>query len=383
MRRLALITLALLALVGTSAQAELEGLTLSTDYPSQIVSQGETLTFSIDIGSRGLASEIVTLEMAEAPEDWQPFFLGRGRAIRSVFVPADGTNDFDFQIEVPEDAEESTYEFLIRATTGQVEATLPIELTVGEVRPAQLEMDVELPILQGSVDSSFDYRADVRNDSGRDMLVSFEAQTPEGFQVNISRGIGGEEITSLPIEAGQSENVTFRVDPADRVAAGEYPIVIRAVGDGITTEMELTAVVTGTPELAITGRQGRLSGRVTKGATSSLEVLVQNQGTSPAEGIQVDASEPQEWTVEFEPSTIEQLGPGEQISVNANITAAEQAVAGDYMLTVRANPQEGDSASADFRLTLETSTQWGIVGLVLIAAALGVVALAVSRFGRR
>jgi uncharacterized membrane protein len=32
---------------------------------------------------------------------------------------------------------------------------------------------------------------------------------------------------------------------------------------------------------------------------------------------------------------------------------------------------------------LLTSTLWGVVGLILIAAALGVVALAVSRFGRR
>ncbi len=158
---------------------------------------------------------------------------------------------------------------------------------------------------------------------------------------------------------------------------------MRAVGEGTSAEMELTAVITGQADLSITGRQGRLSGRVTKGQTSSLEVIVQNLGTSPAESIQLDASEPQQWTVEFEPSTVEQLGPGEEVSVTARITAAEQAVAGDYMMTVRANPEEGDSASADFRLTLETSTQWGIVGLVLIAAALGVVALAVSRFGRR
>jgi uncharacterized membrane protein len=53
------------------------------------------------------------------------------------------------------------------------------------------------------------------------------------------------------------------------------------------------------------------------------------------------------------------------------------------MVTMTSSSSSNDSTSADFRLTVQTSTLWGITGLILIAIALGVVGLAVMRFGRR
>jgi uncharacterized membrane protein len=52
------------------------------------------------------------------------------------------------------------------------------------------------------------------------------------------------------------------------------------------------------------------------------------------------------------------------------------------MVTMRAN-SDGASESSEFRVTVETSTMWGIVGLAVIAASVVVLSLAVMRFGRR
>ena len=54
----------------------------------------------------------------------------------------------------------------------------------------------------------------------------------------------------------------------------------------------------------------------------------------------------------------------------------------DYVASFRANGR-GESASADFRITVTTSTLWGIVGVGIIAVALLVLLGAVARFGRR
>ena len=43
----------------------------------------------------------------------------------------------------------------------------------------------------------------------------------------------------------------------------------------------------------------------------------------------------------------------------------------------------GEQASVDFRITVTTSTLWGIVGIGIIAVALLVLLGAVARFGRR
>ena len=43
----------------------------------------------------------------------------------------------------------------------------------------------------------------------------------------------------------------------------------------------------------------------------------------------------------------------------------------------------GSPKSANFRITVLTSTLWGAVGIAIIAIALLVVVFAVARFGRR
>jgi uncharacterized membrane protein len=52
------------------------------------------------------------------------------------------------------------------------------------------------------------------------------------------------------------------------------------------------------------------------------------------------------------------------------------------MTTLSAN-SEGASTNADFRITVSTSTLWGVVGIGIIAASLLVAVGAVARYGRR
>jgi uncharacterized membrane protein len=68
--------------------------------------------------------------------------------------------------------------------------------------------------------------------------------------------------------------------------------------------------------------------------------------------------------------------------VQALLTPSSKAVAGDYMVNVRASAK-GDSSAADYRVTVTTSTLWGVAGIGIIAVALLVVVGAVARFGRR
>jgi uncharacterized membrane protein len=64
------------------------------------------------------------------------------------------------------------------------------------------------------------------------------------------------------------------------------------------------------------------------------------------------------------------------------VTPPAKAIAGDYVTTVRA-ASRGENASSNFRITVTTSTMWGIVGAGIIGAALLVMVGAVARFGRR
>ena len=115
---------------------------------------------------------------------------------------------------------------------------------------------------------------------------------------------------------------------------------------------------------------------------SNYQLVVTNDGSAPAEDVELSASPPSDWKIEFEPKKVAALDAGQTLAVQALLTPSSKAVAGDYMTSFRANAK-GDSTSADYRVQVTTSTLWGIVGIAIIAIALLVVVGAVARFGRR
>lgn len=379
------LTAALVALTAVSpvAQAQFQGLTLSTPFPSQVIPPGAPVTLPIEVASYGLPPQVVELEVVQAPDGWQVSFLGEGRVVYAVYLGPDDSQSLTLKVEPLADAGLGDYSILLRATASGAAAELPIQLTLGEVFAPQLKLTAELPVLRGSATSSFTYRARLENDSDQDLLVSLTAEAPEGFEVVFKQSTSAQEFSSLAIEAGRTQNVNIEVHPPSEVIAGQYPIVVTAQGDQAVAQLQLTAEITGQPELNLTTQDGRLSGRVYSGRTTSLRIVVSNTGTAEAQNIRLESTPPSRWNVSFVPEVIDSLLPQTQVEVTVNIRPADQAVAGDYMLTLRAVAENGSRSSADFRITLLTSTAWGVVGLVLIAAALGVVALAVARFGRR
>ena len=84
----------------------------------------------------------------------------------------------------------------------------------------------------------------------------------------------------------------------------------------------------------------------------------------------------------FEPATIDRLVPGKDAEVQALVTPSDKSLAGDYMTSIRATSR-GESASSQFRITVSTSTVWGMAGAGVIGVALLLMLGAVARFGRR
>jgi uncharacterized membrane protein len=157
---------------------------------------------------------------------------------------------------------------------------------------------------------------------------------------------------------------------------------VRVQAEGATAETALTLDVNGQAKLRLAAKDGRLSGQAEAGNQSDFALTLTNDGSAAAEEINLAATPPADWKILFEPKTIARLEPAQSVDVQALVTPATKAIAGDYMTTLRANGK-GDSSSADFRVTVTTSTLWGVVGIGVIAIALLVVLGAVARFGRR
>ncbi|GBD29618.1 hypothetical protein HRbin32_00710 [bacterium HR32] len=382
MRRVWLIPLlaALALLSPVQAAPAFRGLAVYTQYPAQTVRAGEPVSITLNVRNFGLPPQVVQLRVVDAPRGWRVRFLAGGRVVQAVSVIPDGEATVTLRLEPPRGVRSGTYRFQVVATGQNGTAALPLQITLGQVLPPRLSLEAELPTLRGPATSSFRYRLTLRNDSDQDLLVQLDAQAPRRFQVNFS--LLGQQVTSLPVQAGQSREVEVEVNLPQDTPAGTYPITVRAAGGGASASVRLVAEVTGRPELRVTAPEGRLSGRAYAGGTEPLRVLVRNEGSAPARNVSLSASPPSGWEVTFEPERIDEIPPRQEREVTARIRPSPRAVAGDYMVTITASGNEG-SASADFRITVLTRTLWGIVGVILIAAALVVVGQAVSRYGRR
>ncbi len=358
-------------------------LAVFADYPVRVVAAGDSVTFDLTLHG-GAEPETVHLDVEDLPEGWKATFRGGGDVIEAAHVEPENRTAVDLKVEPPADVTVDTYHFAVIARGESETIEVPIGVDVKEKVPASLSLEVDLPTLKGKADTTFRYDATLENDGNEELSINLIAEAPEGFQVDFT--LTGKEVSSFPIAPGESKRLDVEVEPPDDAPGGSYEIDVVAEGGAARASTTLVADVTevaGKPTLDVTGPGGRLSGEATIGKETLLDIVVRNTGEAAAHNVKLSASEPSGWSVEFEPEEIGRLSPNSQTEVKAKVKPAEKAVAGDYEITVRARPEEASSESAEFRITVRTSTMWGIVGVGIIAVAVVIVGLAVMRFGRR
>src|SRR5882672_11308641 len=360
-----------------------KGLFLTTDYPSQTVRAGEVTTIRLKLTNAGLPPEPVGLALKDVPAGWKIDILGGGQPVAAAMPGVNQDVSLQLRVEVPKDAKPGSNKILISAKGPIAQSVeLPITLTVGTETPAKLSIKSRLPSLRGTPRSAFEYTVTVGNDSGKDLTVALSAQGPANFQTTFAEGFGSNEISSIPIEAGQTKDIKVKVTPPRDVKAGDYPVLVKVASEGATAELRVTLQVSGQGRLALSTKDGRLSGEAEVGKTADYTLVVSNDGTAPLEEVELSGSAPTNWKVEFNPKTIPSVAPNEKKDVQVSVTPSDKTIAGDYVASFRANAK-GESSNADFRITVTTSTLWGIAGIGIIAVALLVLLGAVARYGRR
>ncbi|MCS7178315.1 MAG: NEW3 domain-containing protein [Anaerolineae bacterium] len=358
-----------------------QSLLLFCDYPARVAELGETVTFNLTLRLTAAPPQTVYLDVKGLPEDWDVSFRGGGNVVRAVYVEPDKDASVSLRVVVPENVSGDTYRWTVIARGEGVSAEFPLELTVAAKLPPRLTLSVDLPTLRGAATTTFRYDATLKNEGDEETTVNLQATAPQGFLVSFK--YLGQDVTSLPVGANESKRISIEARAYTQVPAGTYPIEVVAVGGESQASISLVAEVTGQPDLTIRTPDERLSTQVYTGRETPIQLLVQNNGSAPALNVELSASPPSGWSVRFAPERIPEIPAGQQVEITMHIKPADKAVAGDYMLTVRARPQDGGYESAEFRITVLTSTLWGVAGIALIAIAVLVVAWAVMRFGRR
>ena len=359
-----------------------QGLWFATDYPSLQIRAGEDTTLPLTIYNYGLPPQRTAVTIADKPADWKAEITGGGKPVSAAFVDHDGRASLMLKLTVPANAAPGNYKLLLRAEGDSAKSDLPIAVTLAAPLAARLTATPKFPVLKGSPKSSFDFNVTVKNESGSDMLVNLSADAPAGFTTVFKEGYGAQELTSLPFKAGESKDLTVSIKPAPNTPAGELPVTVHAIGDKAQADTTLKLDIAGQPTLSLAGEDGRLSGEAYAGQEKSFPLVLHNSGTAPATNIALSASPPNGWKVSFDPKQIAEIPVDGDQKISALVTPAPKALAGDYMVPMTASGT-GQSQSAEYRVSVTTSTLWGMTGVGVIGAALLVLVGAVGRFGRR
>ena len=380
------VLLLVLATAGAGAADKPSGITglfLTTKYPALTVRAGETTTIDLSLRNFNLPPQQLALAVPQVASGWKATVLGGGQPIESAIVAPDSEEKLQLRLEPPSGTGPGNYQFLVEAHGGGNALKLPISVTIGQELPAKLKLTTNFPALRGTATTSFKFKVTVANDSGRDATINFSADAPKNFQVTFTEAYGTQQLTSIPIEAGKSKDIEASVALPRDTPAGDYKLVLHAKSEVAAADLNLTITIIGQARLALAGEGGRLSGEAYAGQDSQLTVVAKNDGSEAARDVEFSATAPEGWKTSFDPKELPELGAGKSQSIKVTLTPSARAIAGDYQTTIRASSTGGLSESANFRITVLTSTVWGAVGIGVIAAALLVVVFAVARFGRR
>lgn len=356
---LATLAMALGVNLAAAPAAHAAGITVSTPYPSLAVQPGETVSLELKVDSD--PAQHVDLDV-DAPKGWDTTLRGGGFVVNSVH--ADNAK-VTLDVAVPDDAK-GTHKVTVtaRGADGSRDR-LPLSLAVRGGGKGAIDLETEFAELSGSPTDTFSYSVTLRNDTARETRFALSAAGPSGWEVSAHPSTE-QRATTVTVGPGATSTIEVSADPPDTATAGDYPIRLAVNGGGQEKAIDLVAKITGAAQLELATPDERLNASGSTGDETRVSLVVNNKGSAPLNNVTLTSSPPSGWKVTFEPETVN-VAPQKSARVTAVITPADDAVTGDYMVTLTAE-QDGQQSSTDIRFTVETSRWWGLAGILLIVA---------------
>jgi uncharacterized membrane protein len=257
----------------------------------------------------------------------------------------------------------------------------------------KITLTCQYPVLSSSTGTYFIFSIDLQYAGGKEPRVfDLQVKVPDGWNYSISPGYGeGTEIAAIRLDPTKaypdSIKVTVRPYTFLTPEPGEYPMTVETVSGTIKNSIDLKAIITARYDLQLESSTGLLNTSSTAGKDNYFTISVKNTGSADLEKINFSSSimgRPSGWSITFAPESIDTLTAGNTRDVQVDIKPTEKTISGDYMVNISAKPEsEYAFAPLELRVTVETPTIWGWLGIgIVVLVVAGLVAM-FMRLGRR
>jgi len=366
-------------LAGAPAMSAASAITLTTPFPAIAVAPGSNPSFDVSVVTPTPGR--VALKVGTTPAGWTAVLRGGGFTIDGVESDGSTATKITLNVTVPAEAAAGSQRIDIVGTTASgASATLSVDIRVAPNAAGDVKLKTDTPQLKGASDATFPFTLTLTNDTPEDLPFSVVAAGPDGWTVTAVVG-SQAQAASVIVKAGSNTIVSVSAKAASGTAAGDYPITVNAASGSRSAQAALSVSITGSYKLGLSTGAQPLNLQGTAGSVSDLTLTLANTGTADIAGAVLSASAPSGWKVTFDPATAA-IPAGKSVQVVAHVTPSSDAIAGDYVTTFTATAPVA-TASADIRVTVQTSALWGIIGIGLIVVVLVGLWSIFRRFGRR
>ena len=268
--------------------------------------------------------------------------------------------------------------FAADATT--TDTTTPETINI----PETLTFDVTYPEIKAKADESFAFTANLTYEGDEEQTFDLTATGPEGWYVSITSSSQTGEIPAVKMVPDKKETLKITAIPLIKQDPGEYDITITAKNEDLNLEAQTAfkAIITATYDFTFTSKTGMLNTKATSGKNNPYIIVLKSTGSADIENIKLSSDAPEKWIVKFVPEKIETFKSEETKEITVTITPPDKTIAGDYMLTFSAD-SANSSKTIDVRVTVETPSIWGWVGIGIIVIVVIGVAIIFAKLGRR
>jgi len=260
-----------------------------------------------------------------------------------------------------------------------------------EAPPEAITLTTTYGKLSGIAGSGFEFEIGLQYVGAEARVFDLTATGPQDWTTSISPAYPADkQILDIRLEAtpayqtAMPTKILIHVSPPYWLLPepGEYQITVEATSGEITGTIELTAVVTSTYIMSLAPTGELYNTTATAGRDNYFSIEVQNNGSAAIDDIDFSTSKPTGWTVEFSPSDIDSIAAFDSQTVEVNIKPPAKAIAGDYQISLTAKGKQ-ISDDIDIRVTVETPTIWGWLGVAIIVVVIAGLVYIFMRFSRR
>ncbi|MBS7630901.1 hypothetical protein KEJ47_04915 [Candidatus Bathyarchaeota archaeon] len=233
--------------------------------------------------------------------------------------------------------------------------------------------------------TTLSYPVVIRNRGDEDFLLLLNVNSiPENWDAVFELEEEKEAVSQILLLEGETMRLNLVVTPPSIVDIGNYKIaaVISNMEGTFEKQIDVGANIIGSYSLKISA--STLYTSATSGGSTSFTATVTNTGQSPVTTIKLSMVDiPSGWEYSVTPVQTASIASKESSTFNVLVKTPDSAVAGDYMITIKAESDQVDSSEVQIRVTVSASTSWGLIGIGIAFVAIVGLIIVFKKFSRR